>query len=354
MGDPDAIVEAVALEADVPVDDLLVELRGGRLFVQAKRSLNFGRPMREVASQWLQMVRDPRFKSSKDFIVATAEYSSGPVRALAEALRRLREGTTTFSESERHALQKLKDIIRSEGAQDTALKIMLSRALVLFLQVEDEGHEHAERGRLLLDGPVVPKGEGARAWRELLLIASEAARSQSGYPVAGWLELLRRRGLRLTAEADASRAANLELRRHAVARYRQRIERRGGLVDLTSIGLRVPRIPLSDMDASIAVREPEADERDSHDLFWSFRLSGRVVLTGLPGGGKSIAVARVASEWARREGWSLPILVSLRQVAEKERLRGKPLRDEILNMAAQLVDGRIPDFPEQCVGKDGL
>ena len=63
-----------------------------------------------------------------------------------------------------------------------------------------------------------------------------------------------------------------------------------------------------------------------------------MVLTGLPGGGKSIAVARVASEWARREGWSLPILVSLRQVAEKERLRGKPLRDEILNMAAQLVD----------------
>ena len=47
------------------------------------------------------------------------------------------------------------------------------------------------------------------------------------------------------------------------------------------------------MDASIAVREPEADEQESHDLFWSFRLCGRVVLTGLPGSGKSTAIARV-------------------------------------------------------------
>lgn len=34
MGDADAIVEAVALETDFAVDDLLVELRGGRLFVR--------------------------------------------------------------------------------------------------------------------------------------------------------------------------------------------------------------------------------------------------------------------------------------------------------------------------------
>lgn len=58
IGDPDAIVEAVALEADFPVDDLLVELRGGRLFVQAKRTLKFDRTMFEVTGQWLRAVRD--------------------------------------------------------------------------------------------------------------------------------------------------------------------------------------------------------------------------------------------------------------------------------------------------------
>ena len=39
----DAIVDAVALETDFAVDDLLVQFRVGRLFVQAKRTLNFGR-----------------------------------------------------------------------------------------------------------------------------------------------------------------------------------------------------------------------------------------------------------------------------------------------------------------------
>ena len=338
MGEPDAIVEAVALETDFPVDDLSVELQGGRLFVQAKRTLKFDRTMSEVTEQWLRAVRDPRFRPAGDFVAAAAGDWSGPVQDAAEALDRSRRGVTVLSASQSRALNRVRTFLRRQGALADELELICSRAVLLPLQAESLDHEHSERGRLLLDGHVVQKGEGARAWRELLLMVGEAARSRSGDPVAGWLESLRRRDVPLTADAEASRAAHLEARHEAVARYRRRLQDRGGYVDLTSVGLHVPRIALSEMDAGIQVRDPQADERDCHDLFWSSRLCGRVVLTGLPGSGKSMAVAKVVSEWARRDHWALPVPASLRRVAEKERFRRKPLRDEILGMAAELVE----------------
>ena len=268
--------------------------------------------MSEVTGQWLRAVRDSRFRPAEDFVAAAAGDLSGPVLDAAEALDGLRRGVTELPARQSRALGRVGDFLRRHGALDRELESIRACAVILPLQAESVDHEHSERGRLLLDGHVVKKGQGTRAWGELLLLAGETARVRSRHPVASWLERLRRRQIPLTADADASRAAYLESRRNAVVGYRQRLERRGSEVDLTSIGLRVPPIPLSDMDASIEVREPEADERDSHDLFWSIRLSGRVVLTGLPGSGKSTAIARVVSEWARRDGWSLPILVWVR------------------------------------------
>ena len=55
----DAIVDAVALETDFAVDDLLVQFRVGRLFVQAKRTLNFGRPMGASAIKCWWLPRNP-------------------------------------------------------------------------------------------------------------------------------------------------------------------------------------------------------------------------------------------------------------------------------------------------------
>ena len=98
---------------------------------------------------------------------------------------------------------------------------ILSRAVILSLQTESVDHEHAERGRLLLDGHVVRKGHGARAWRELLTISGEAARSRLSYSIDVWLERLRRRQVPLTIDDEASRAAYLEKRRQAVERYRK-------------------------------------------------------------------------------------------------------------------------------------
>jgi hypothetical protein len=61
LGGQAGTVESVALETDTPVDDIVVVLRGGRLFMQAKRTLRWGRPLEEAARQWLSAVRDADF-----------------------------------------------------------------------------------------------------------------------------------------------------------------------------------------------------------------------------------------------------------------------------------------------------
>jgi hypothetical protein len=336
----DAVVEAVALETEFPVDDVLVQLRRGRLFVQAKRTLRFGRPMKEVVGQWLRAVRDPDFRPADDLLAAVGGELSKDVQALALALDRRRANAAIFSVAERRALARVEASLRAEGASELETDLALSRAVLLLMQVETLGQEHSERGRLLLDGHVVGKGEGTKAWRELVAIAGDMARLRLGRSIAAWLEELRKREIPLTIDAAASRAGYLARRREAVARYRQQLRSRGEYVDLTSVGLPIPPIPLSELDADIQVRPPEAPERDGRDLLWSFRRRGRVVLTGLPGGGKSTAMAATAGEWASQEDWALPLVISLRRLAERDYFRQRPLRDQVLDLAVERVGPR--------------
>jgi hypothetical protein len=63
-----AIVEAVALEADFPVDDVLVTLRRGRLFIQAKRNLDWSL-IPDIADQWISAVREPQFDQATDLLL---------------------------------------------------------------------------------------------------------------------------------------------------------------------------------------------------------------------------------------------------------------------------------------------
>jgi hypothetical protein len=335
--DGDAEVIAVALEVDWPVDDILVELSAGRLFLQAKHALSFGRPFEEVLSQWLGAVRDPEFDPEHDYIGVVSDSVSSSVKALGFALDRLRAGSASLSESERRGVEKVRVLLRAKDASPTEIKTVLNRALVIRLALDRPEQTDADRGRLLLDGRVAREGEGARAWRELVELCGEAARMRLGRPIPAWLDALRRRGVALVADEESSRAARIESRRRALERYKEKLQEEGDYVDLTSVGARLARIPFAEIDGGVGVRDPEDQRADGRDLLWAFRRIGRVVLTGLPGGGKSTAVAAAAAAWSRRESWAIPILLPLRRVARRDRA-ARPLRDEILDLAAERVD----------------
>ena len=201
------------------------------------------------------------------------------------------------------------------------------------LVVEEDGDEHAARGALLLNGHVVPGGSGPRAWSTLITIAGHAARWRIGHSIDGWLDELRKRDVPLTADAEASRAGYLEAQRRVLADYRASLVDRGTHLDLTALGAAIPPIPLEDADSRLEVFDPDESERNSRELLWALRRRGRVLLTGLPGGGKSVALAGAAAEWASREGWTTPVLVSLRPLAERQATRARPLRERLLDLA---------------------
>lgn len=334
----DRIVEAVALETDFPLDDILVSLRRGKLFIQAKRDLDWGL-IPDIAVQWIAAVRAPEFDQARDLLLAVSGSLSGPVRAASQALRRARNSTTptSYTKAETDAITRLRQVLSDQGASPQEVDKIIRRAVILQLTVEDPDQAEATRGRLLLDGHVVSKGEGARAWRELLSIAGDAARLRVGHSMDVWLQHLRERGVPLVADSSASRAGYLTARQDAVTRYRESLTRRGSVVDLNPLGIAVPPIPFEEMDAGVEFQR-SGNGRDSLDPLWTFRRHGRIVVTGLPGGGKSTTITNIAGEWASHTDWSLPILVSLRRIAEKERFRERPIRDRIVEMAAESVD----------------
>ena len=127
----EAVVRAVGLETNFPTDDLLVAFPASRLYVQAKRTLHYGRPMREIAPQWLNSVRDHRFDANNDLLAAVAQTCSAPIRDLGYALLRRRHDAVSFSSRESAALLKLTDLLRRHGAQDAELASILSRAVIL-------------------------------------------------------------------------------------------------------------------------------------------------------------------------------------------------------------------------------
>ncbi len=338
FGDDSACVETVAVETDDPIDDVVVGFRGGRVYIQAKRTLRGGRPLDEVAKQWLSAVRQTEL-TGRDYIAAAAGSLSRTIEGLKVALHRAREGARTFDTQQTKGLEALRSSLIGLGAKPEEMDRVISRALVLKLEVEELEDEQAARAQLLLDRHVVLAGQGLRAWRELCEIAGSAARFRIEHSTGGWLDELRKRGVPLTQDMEASRAAYLEARYQALVRYREAVTDRGSHVDLTGIGFALPRIPLADMDADIDARDPANTETGQQlDLLWGLRRRGRVILTGLPGGGKTTALWATASKWAMRLHWSVPIVVSLGRLAEKERFRKRPLREDILDLATEDVN----------------
>ena len=94
-----AIPVEVRLETEHPVDDVLVDLTdGGRIFVQAKRSLRLeasaGSEFGKAVAQWKGAVRERSVNAECDRLVLAIGQPTGPLRDLGAALSRRRDALT--------------------------------------------------------------------------------------------------------------------------------------------------------------------------------------------------------------------------------------------------------------------
>lgn len=334
-----ARVASVSLETDDPVDDIRIDFESGqRALVQAKRSLTAGKPLKEAVAQWVQAARvglDP----ARDRLVIVSGTLSGPMRKLQQVLNRERTdhpGSPTKEEAE-----VLADVRALLGAlSEPERTLALKCAVIWELRVEEPDDPDSQMAMGHLRRVVDDDGsESARgAWTALTKIAGRAARLRGGHSLTGWLDALHGEGINISS-TTGSTAAVLETRRLALERYRQRLAREGSEIDLRSLGAELPNLPLAQADAGVKVGTNPDDDRDESELIWAFLRRGRVILTGLPGGGKSTALRSLAARLASDRALPLPVRVSLREVNRSGSQAG--FRDRLI--AAAVRDDRPAD-----------
>lgn len=361
----DARVTSVALETDDPIDDVRIAFTSGyRALVQAKRSLNGGTPLKNAVAQWVQAAKqglDP----SRDRLVIAAGSFSGPMGHLREVLNRERTdhpGTRTAAEAQEIARVEgmLGDLTGAERA------LVMKCAVLWELPVESPEDTAAQNAIGHLRHVVFEATwDSARlAWLGLLAAVGNAARLRGGYDLAGWQSAIRRTGVEF-AVTGASPSVALETSARAIDGYLQNLIRRGSQLELRALGADLPNLPLDSADANILVGIDPSDSREESDLLWAFLRRVRVVLTGLPGGGKSTALRHLAGQLASDPTMPFPVLVSLRDeraavqsaTGFRDRLVQIAVRDEKVEDRAAIsaeIDRRLSGSAPIALLLDGL
>ena len=329
-----ARVSSVALETDDVVDDVRIEFTSGwSSLVQAKRRLTAGKPFNSAVAQWVEAARRGLHTEHDRLVIVTASMSE-PMRRIQRVLERYKTDLPGgLTKGERDALGPLSD--RLEELTSQQREFLLRCALIHQLEVDAPEDAGSREAALLLDRITSPAG-GAATWGVLIRVAGRTARRRGGFTLEGWQAELVGEGVRIVSTGDSA-AAQLQRREDLIDRYTSDLQRRASRIDLRGLGATIPPISIEEVNAEVEVLLDETDDRSGDDLLWAFLRRSRMVLTGLPGGGKSTALVDVAARLSRLSDGPFPILASL---AEVDRLdRSLSLRDRILQVA-------VKDLPE--------
>jgi hypothetical protein len=325
-------------ESDSAVDDLEVHLSGGaRLYIQAKRSLSLSSAsdseFAKAARQLARQASSDTFDSSSTRLAIVVGQSTGPLRSLQRILGRLHQRIAAApTKDEAEALDSLVAHLGSPTADQ--LKSVMSATVVLILDLDTPESPHREACIAWLSY-VTESGSGEAAWKQLELKAHNLAAQRFGIDLDGWLDALRRGGVRLRADRPGAPGSMREATLRAVERYRESLVAQGRRMSLRALYDGLP-----DLEITPDARKNVLARADSTDvgLSWLVRRWTRLLLTGLPGVGKSTALRRLAAEDAALKLGPLPVMVTLPRFSEVLSSGGNALE--------LLVEVGLADLPE--------
>ena len=324
------------LQADEPVDDIVCGLSGGgSAYLQVKTRLDHGsvsnRSFSSVAGQWKRLAAERTLKPSKDRLMAVAETTSDAIRTLRDVLERGRrpmsETDTAKQATERQRFEKALSPLSSSRRQAVT---NCARIWVAEFARDDSTTVALAESYLRL---VVGEGQAGHAWARLQKVMGDGARLRAGFDRDALADELRKVGIDLLSDVPGSPGAI----RGVVARYRQRLISRGSKLTFVGLGATIPSVEIDLGDADVSVAEIDASEDREHpytsELQWWVRRRGKVLLTGLPGSGKSTTLQRAGAFYARTAGWPLPIFVRLDRLSKL--LAARSFRDALLDLATE-------------------
>jgi hypothetical protein len=331
------------LEVAAPIDDLVVDLEGGRrLWLQATTSLQLSeRPDSKLArflSQCGEMIEDARFGDA-DLIAVVADRCSQPVMKLAAALARLRAAgfDSDVLEPELGAVKK-----RLLEASDP--QRFLDSVRIVHFPALGSDSEEARIARATLEANLLP-GLGSLAWDVLKNLVGERASRREAIEVSDAVVVLERHRLDFSRGALGSSASRQVRSSEAVRRYRTSLQEESTWIDIRHLGVPKGKIDFQPRanDFTVSV-PPETDRgveeteispfvtsipsgRESYGRFIvreptmplgaALHNRNRALLIGEPGAGKSTALRQYAADLTSHDGWPLPLTVRVPDLRSK-------------------------------------
>jgi len=280
------------------------------LRLQAKRRCGNDKHLASTVGQWARQL--PSLGPGDRVGLATAE-PLGPVRHLAAALeRRSRAVRGQFTPDEQDAPVAVADKLPPEMPAEARSRL-LDSAVVMCVAVGSSRAAGFASAANLLDGTVVPAGSGTKAVKVLRDAFHEQAASGAGSCLDDWLQILAGAGLQVYADAEGPAGPRRRAELDAVAAYRARLAARNGILTYSLLADDLPPMTYRPLASSFQVSVPGTDQTDR--MLDTARRWLRMLLTGLPGMGKSAALEQAAARWAADPAAPVPVLVQLRHVA---------------------------------------
>jgi NACHT domain len=312
----------LSFETGEAVDDIRCELADGTVLrLQAKRACGNDPHLISTVAQWAGQIDDLRVGDMVG--LATAE-PKGPVRNLGDALERRRRSVPgPHTAGEEKALALVRTLL-PDGMSDEVADLVLGAAFVMHVAVSSPREEGFRSAANLLDGRLVGSGSGSSAIGALQAAFWKQAKAGTGSSLDDWLEILAEAGLPVFPDAEGLAGARRRAELDALDAHRARLASRNGVLEYSLLADQLPAMICERLGDSLRASVRGHAGSDTSFLFLARRWP-RMLLTGLPGMGKSTALVQAAACWAADPGAPIPMIVHLREIARRSPRSGSEI-----------------------------
>jgi hypothetical protein len=329
-------------ETNQPTDDVTcISTTDRRIFFSAKRKTgDDDNSLGKTVTQWVAQARSGQ---PDDVLgLATAQFTTTVEHIRLALKHHHKQPGTTGSVDEQKALTVLKKRIKAAAPGEPELQArVLDAAYVLEVKAVDAEDEDFHVAADRLENKIVAAGQGLAAARALSNAFHDQASQKSGSGLADWVKILVDAGLTVYADGKGPAGVAENARQVALQDYSSRLAGELGRVDLALLVDDVTTLAVDGLADGLRVNvySPQYQGLEREKLLVIARRWPRMLLTGMPGMGKSTALRQLAARWATDPAAPTPLLIRLPEVAAR---CGHP-SEVTLGLLCEVAAGTSPD-----------
>ncbi|MFF0484989.1 NACHT domain-containing protein [Streptomyces sp. NPDC004435] len=306
----DAVPVKLRMEADLHVDDIVVDLADGTTaFIQAKLSPTPA-AFNATVDQWCRAVASRECREGDELLFVVTR-TDGPLTRTAQALTTHQSGASLTTPAVRR-LDALRNLAAGHGLDHAGTEQLLAAAKVIALDARDNGPDEA-LGAACLNAAVVTAGHGRTAFRAMKAAARSQAEQRTASHVTQWRTWLADAMLPLVADEAGTRAARLQARDQALTQYRENWAAGQDTLPLADLGRGLTSMTVPGAAGHLQAKTPGQGPGRS-GLVDTVRRQGRLFLVGAPGSGKTVASRLLAAHWAAHPYAPVPVWLRMKDL----------------------------------------